>query len=71
MGRMLVVAGTVLMGVGLVVLLAGRLGLPLGRLPGDVSYRGKNFAVFAPIGTSILVSVVLSLLFYLVSALRR
>ena len=68
---MLVLAGAVLVGLGLLVILAGRLGLPLGRLPGDVSYRGKNFAVFAPIGTSILLSVVLSLLLWVISSLRR
>lgn len=68
---MLVLAGAVLMGVGLLVILAGRLGLPLGRLPGDLSYRGKGFTVFAPLGTSILLSVVLSLLLWLISSFRR
>ncbi len=68
---MLVGLGAVLIVVGLLVMMAGRIGLPLGRLPGDVSYRGKNMTVFAPIGTSILLSVVLSLLLWAVSHLRR
>jgi hypothetical protein len=45
--------------------------LPLGRLPGDFAYRGKNFSVFFPLGTSILISVVLSVLFYFISQFRR
>jgi hypothetical protein len=53
------------------LLLAARIGLPLGRLPGDISYRGKNFAVFAPLGTSILISLLLSVVFYLISRFRR
>ena len=52
-------------------MLAARFGLPLGRLPGDFAYRGKNFSFYFPLGTSILISIVLSLLFYLFSHLRR
>jgi hypothetical protein len=53
------------------LLLAARFGVPLGRLPGDISYRGKNVSVFFPLGTSILLSVVLSAIFYLISRFRR
>ena len=49
----------------------GRLGLPLGRLPGDISVRGKHFAFYAPLATCLLASIVLSLLFWLVSYFRR
>ena len=56
---------------GGLLLLLGRTGLPLGRLPGDISYRGKNMSVYFPLGTSILVSVLLSLVFYLLSRFRR
>jgi hypothetical protein len=55
-GRTLVIAGLVLVAVGLLVMLIGRLGLPLGKLPGDISYRGKNVTVFAPLGTCLLLS---------------
>ncbi|WP_263353605.1 DUF2905 domain-containing protein [Acidicapsa acidisoli] len=48
-----------------------RLGWPLGRLPGDISVRGKHFAFYAPIATCLLSSVVLTLLFWLVSHFRR
>lgn len=64
LGLMLVVAGAVL-------LLAARFGLPLGRLPGDMSYRGRNVSFFFPLGTSILLSVVLSLILFLISRFRR
>ncbi len=42
-----------------------------GQLPGDISYRGRNLSVYFPLGTSILLSVVLSLIFYLLSRFRR
>ena len=70
-GKALLGLGILLVIVGAALLLAGRFGLPLGRLPGDISYRGKNVSVFFPLGTSILVSVVLSVIFYLISLFRR
>lgn len=71
LGRILLSLGLLLVGVGAALMLAGRMGLPLGRLPGDMAYRGKNLSVFVPLGTSLLLSVVLSLLFYLLSRFRR
>ena len=68
---MLIGLGLLLVLLGAAVLLAARFGLPLGRLPGDVSIRGKHVSVFFPLGTSILISVVLSILFYLISRYRR
>jgi hypothetical protein len=70
-GKTLIGLGVLLALVGGVFLLAGRMGLPLGRLPGDFAYRGKNVSVFFPLGTSILISVILSLIFYLISRFRR
>ena len=71
LGKLILGLGILLVFVGAVVLLAGRIGLPLGRLPGDISYRGKNVSFFVPLGTSILISVVLSVIFYLISRFRR
>jgi len=71
MGRILVILGIALVVIGGVVLLLGRAGLPLGRLPGDFLYRGKNTAFYFPLATSILVSVVLSLLLFLIGWLKR
>jgi hypothetical protein len=71
LGRLLVGLGLVLLVAGGLLLLLGRTGLPLGRLPGDISYRGKSLNVYFPLGTSILLSVVLSLVFYIISRFRR
>ena len=71
MGRLLIYLGIFLVAAGLVIVVLGRLGFPLGRLPGDITYRGKNVSIFAPIGTSILLSVLLSLVLYVIARLRR
>ena len=71
LGKALLGLGLLLAAIGAVLLLAGRIGLPLGRLPGDIAYRGKHVSVYFPLGTSILISIVLSILFYLISHLQR
>lgn len=71
LGKALLGLGLLLILLGAVLVLAGRLGLPLGRLPGDFAYRGKNVSVYFPLGTCILISVVLSLVAYLLSHFRR
>ena len=68
---MLLGLGLLLVVLGALVLLAARFGMPLGRLPGDFSYRGKNVSFYLPLGTSILISIVLSALLYLISRFRR
>jgi len=66
LGRTLVFLGILLVFAGALVMLLSRMGgLPLGRLPGDIVYRRDGFTFYLPLTTSILVSVVLSLLFYL------
>jgi Protein of unknown function (DUF2905) len=71
MGRLLVVFGIVLIVIGGIVMLLGRTGVPLGRLPGDILYRGKNTTFYFPLATSIILSVLLSLLFLLVGWFKR
>jgi hypothetical protein len=71
LGRLLVGLGLVLLVAGGLLLLLGRTGIPLGRLPGDISYKSKNLSVYFPLGTSILLSVLLSVVFYLLSRFRR
>ena len=71
LGKMLVGLGLLLVVVGAIILIAGRVGLPFGRLPGDFAYRGKNISFYFPLATSILISVVLSAIFYLLSRFRR
>lgn len=70
-GKALLGIGFILVVVGALLLVAARVGIPFGRLPGDFAFRGKNFSVFFPLGTSILISIVLSVLLYLVSRFRR
>jgi hypothetical protein len=71
MGRMLVMLGVTLVVIGGVVMLLGRTGLPLGRLPGDVLYRGKNTTFYFPLASSILISVVLSIVLFLIGRMKR
>jgi Protein of unknown function (DUF2905) len=71
LGKMLVVLGGLVVVVGLGLMLAGKANFPLGRLPGDFVYRGKNTTVYLPLGTSIVISVVLSVLMYVVGRVRK
>ncbi|HEY1648160.1 MAG TPA: DUF2905 domain-containing protein [Terracidiphilus sp.] len=71
LGKALLGLGLLLALIGALVLIAGRVGLPLGRLPGDFAYRGRRVSVYFPLGTSILISVLLTALFYLISRFRR
>ena len=70
-GRMLVVIGGLLLLLGVVVILAGKLNLPIGRLPGDIVMRGKNTTFYFPLMTSIVLSILLSLVLYVVGRMRR
>jgi len=71
LGRMLVFLGGILLVVGLVLILAGKVNLPIGRLPGDIVYRGKHSTFYFPLMTSILLSVILSLVLYVVNRMHR
>ncbi len=71
LGRMLVSVGGLLLVLGLVLVLAGKINLPIGRLPGDMVVRGKNTTFYFPLMTSIVLSVILSLVLYVVSRIRR
>ena len=70
-GKMLFVLGLVVAAAGLAFMLLGKTHIPLGRLPGDILYRGKHTTFYFPLVTSILVSVVLSLVLYLVGRFRH
>jgi len=70
-GKLLIVFGVVLVAAGAILLLMGRAHLPLGKLPGDIVYRGKNATVYFPLATSLLLSVVLSIVVYLVGRWRK
>jgi hypothetical protein len=63
MGRMLIVMGGVLALLGLLLMVGPRLPFRVGRLPLDFHYQRDNFSFYFPLGTSILLSVLLTLLF--------
>ena len=69
-GKVLIGFGVLLAVVGVVFLLLGRTNLPIGRLPGDILYRGKNTTFYFPLVTCIVVSVVLSLVLYVIGKMR-
>jgi len=70
LGKLLIFFGGALVLVGIVIVLAGRANLPLGRLPGDIVYRGKNTSFYFPIVTCIVISVLLSLVMWIIGKLR-
>jgi hypothetical protein len=70
-GKILVFSGLLLAALGLMLILGGRTHLPVGRLPGDIIYRGKHTVFYFPLATSILLSVVLSLVLYVLGKLRH
>jgi hypothetical protein len=70
-GKALIFFGAVIAVVGVVVLVSSRANLPIGRQPGDIVYRGKNTTFYFPIVTCIVVSVVLSLVFWIIGRFSR
>jgi Protein of unknown function (DUF2905) len=71
LGKLLIFLGAIMVVTGIVLVLLGRTNLPLGRLPGDIVYRGKNTTFYFPLATSILLSVVLSLVLYVIGRIRH
>jgi hypothetical protein len=71
LGKVLILLGGGLLVAGAVFVLLGRSGLPIGKLPGDIVYRGKNTTVYFPVVTSIALSVVVSVVLYVIGRLRR
>ncbi len=68
-GKWLVVVGAATAGVGLLVMLLGRVGLF--RLPGDFAFGGRNWRVYLPLASSILLSVLLTVILWLIHYLTR
>ena len=65
-GRLLVITGVVLVLVGLAFMLSGKIPW-LGRLPGDILIKKKNITFYFPLGTSILLSIILSLILWFIN----
>ena len=67
LGKALIGFGLLLAAIGAILMIAGKLNIPFGKLPGDITYQKKNLTVFAPFGTMLVVSVVLSIIFNIFS----
>ena len=71
LGRLLITAGLLLVAAGALVLLLGRLPIKLGRLPGDIYIQGKHSTFYFPIVTCLLISVVLSVVMWILRKWRN
>ncbi|MBZ5565710.1 MAG: DUF2905 domain-containing protein [Acidobacteriia bacterium] len=72
LGKLLVIAGVVLVALGLLLMAGSKFSFwGLGHLPGDIVYKGKNTQFYFPVVTCLLLSVILTLVVWLVSFLTR
>ena len=68
LGKLMLLIGLFIAAIGLLLILAGKTSFAwLGRLPGDFYFRGKNVAFYFPLATSLLISIVLSLIIWLIN----
>jgi len=71
LGRTLILGGLLLVAVGLVTLALAHFHIPLGRLPGDLFWRGRNWTVSFPLATCLVLSALFSLFFWIIDHVRR
>jgi hypothetical protein len=69
MGKFLIITGIILIVAGVVIHFFGRIP-SIGKLPGDIKVEGKSYTLYIPIMTSILISILLSLMFYVINKLK-
>ncbi len=69
-GKLLVIAGAAFVVLGVILLVSDKIPF-LGRLPGDIVVKRKNSILYFPIATSILISIVLSVVFYLLGHFKK
>ena len=70
-GKMLLVLGAFIFVVGAFFFFGGKLPFRLGRLPGDIYYQGKNSSFYFPVVTCLLLSVALTLIFWVIGHLKK
>jgi predicted phosphohydrolase len=70
MGKILIILGAVLIGLGLIIQYGNRIPF-LGKLPGDIIIEKGNLKIYFPIATSILLSVLLSVVLYLINKFKN
>ena len=71
LGKWLIALGLLVAGAGALLVLASRIGLPLGSLPGDVNVTGRRFSVHVPLATCIVLSLLLTLVLNLIARFMR
>jgi hypothetical protein len=71
LGKLLLVAGILLVGAGALLLFGARLPFRLGRLPGDIAYQGRNGSFYFPIVTCIVLSLALTVIMWIINLFRR
>jgi hypothetical protein len=71
MGRTLMMIGAAVFAAGAIIWLVSKTGLPLGRLPGDVVWKGKKVTVYAPFATMLIASVVLTIILNVITRIWR
>ena len=67
LGKMLIIIGVIIIVAGIVLLFLKKMPFGLGKLPGDIYIKKDNFTFYFPITTAIIISIVLSIIFYIVS----
>ena len=72
-GKLLIYAGVILITIGILVIVISKFGasIPIGRLPGDIYIKKDNFVFYFPLGTSILISLLLTFFTFLLFLLAR
>ena len=71
LGKWIVIAGFGLIALGALLWIAGKAGLPLGRLPGDLRFERDNFSVYFPVVTCIILSIILTVLLNIIPRLFK
>lgn len=62
LGKTIIIIGLTLVVIGAALTVAGKIGLPFGKLPGDITYQKKNITIFAPLGSMLVLSLIISLI---------
>jgi hypothetical protein len=71
LGKLLLILGAIILVIGAALLVAGLYNLPVGRLPGDFVVRGKHSVFYFPLATCIILSVIISLVLWLLGRMHR
>jgi Protein of unknown function (DUF2905) len=65
LGKTMLIIGSIIMATGVLILIFGKIPF-IGKLPGDIAVKGKNWSFYFPLASSILLSIILSLILYLI-----